>query len=140
MRTLFKASLLSLALTLGGVGHAQQPALTEIKVSYQPALYWALPFYVATENGWWAELGLKRAWRPGLHTSLALWWLALDSELVYVGDGGATEPQPASRRRGQFGRKVEGANPKRMSSLAGARLSRSMSNPVIPRSRVPDPT
>ncbi len=33
--------------------------LTEIKVSYQPALYWALPFYVASEKGWWAELGLK---------------------------------------------------------------------------------
>ena len=29
--------------------HAQAN-LTEIKVSYQPALYWALPFYVATEN------------------------------------------------------------------------------------------
>ena len=40
--------------------HAQtKPALTEIKVSYQPALYWALPFYVATEKNWWAELGLK---------------------------------------------------------------------------------
>lgn len=37
----------------------QAQALTEIKVSYQPALYWALPFYVATEKGWWAELGLK---------------------------------------------------------------------------------
>src|SRR5256714_12343482 len=33
--------------------------VTEIKVSYQPALYWALPFYVAAEKGWWAELGLK---------------------------------------------------------------------------------
>lgn len=38
--------------------HAQTP-LTEIKVSYQPSLYWALPFYVATEKNWWAELGLK---------------------------------------------------------------------------------
>jgi ABC-type nitrate/sulfonate/bicarbonate transport system substrate-binding protein len=38
--------------------HAQAN-LTEIKVSYQPALYWALPFYVATEKNWWAELGLK---------------------------------------------------------------------------------
>lgn len=38
--------------------HAQIP-LQEIKVSYQPALYWALPFFVATEKGWWAELGLK---------------------------------------------------------------------------------
>lgn len=36
---------------------AQQ--LTEIKVSYQPALYWALPFHIATEKGWWAEAGLK---------------------------------------------------------------------------------
>jgi NitT/TauT family transport system substrate-binding protein len=34
-------------------------AQTEIKVSYQPAVYWALPFYVATEKGWWGELGLK---------------------------------------------------------------------------------
>ena len=36
-----------------------QPALAEIKVSYQPALYWALPFFVATEKNWWAEVGLK---------------------------------------------------------------------------------
>jgi ABC-type nitrate/sulfonate/bicarbonate transport system substrate-binding protein len=32
--------------------------LTSIKVTYQPALYWALPFYVATEKGWWAAAGL----------------------------------------------------------------------------------
>jgi NitT/TauT family transport system substrate-binding protein len=32
--------------------------LTPIRVSYQPALYWALPFYVATEKGWWKEVGL----------------------------------------------------------------------------------
>lgn len=36
-----------------------QGNLTEIKVSYQPAVYWALPFYIATERNWWAELGLK---------------------------------------------------------------------------------
>ncbi|MEO7335762.1 MAG: ABC transporter substrate-binding protein [Caldimonas sp.] len=36
-----------------------QPAPSEIKVSYQPALYWALPFFVATEKNWWAEVGLK---------------------------------------------------------------------------------
>ncbi len=43
------------------VAQAQPQAapLTEIKVSYQPALYWALPFYVATQKNWWAELGLK---------------------------------------------------------------------------------
>ena len=49
-----------IAATLLGSGVAQaQAALTEIKVSYQPALYWALPFFVASEKGWWAEVGLK---------------------------------------------------------------------------------
>ena len=38
---------------------AQSQSLTEIKISYQPALYWALPFYVAEQKGWYAELGLK---------------------------------------------------------------------------------
>src|SRR5437763_12243866 len=42
--------------TIATFAHAQ---VTEIKVSYQPALYWALPFYVASEKGWWTELGLK---------------------------------------------------------------------------------
>jgi len=32
--------------------------LTNIKVTYQPALYWALPFFVATEKGWWTAAGL----------------------------------------------------------------------------------
>jgi len=36
-------------------------AQQEIKVSYQPALYWSLPYYIATEKGWWGELGLKPA-------------------------------------------------------------------------------
>ncbi|HRI18238.1 MAG TPA: ABC transporter substrate-binding protein [Burkholderiaceae bacterium] len=53
-----RATLLAFALLSGAASHAQQP-LTEIKVSYQPALYWALPFYIATEKGWWAEVGLK---------------------------------------------------------------------------------
>lgn len=53
---------LRLALAAAGfvvAGATQAQALTEIKVSYQPALYWALPFYAATEKGWWAEVGLK---------------------------------------------------------------------------------
>ena len=40
---------------VAGSALAQQ----EIKVSYQPALYWSLPYYIASEKGWWAELGLK---------------------------------------------------------------------------------
>ena len=56
----FKFVLAALATTLLTLPAAQaQPALEEIKVSYQPALYWALPFFVATEKNWWAEVGLK---------------------------------------------------------------------------------
>jgi len=44
---------------LAALAAAPAFAQTEIKVSYQPAVYWALPFHVATEKGWWAELGLK---------------------------------------------------------------------------------
>jgi ABC-type nitrate/sulfonate/bicarbonate transport system substrate-binding protein len=54
------ARCLAAAAALIAVGHAgAQTALSEIKVSYQPALYWALPFFVATEKNWWAEVGLK---------------------------------------------------------------------------------
>ena len=46
------------------------------------------------------ELGLRSAWLPGLQTSVALWRLDLDSELVFSGDAGDTEPSRASRRQG----------------------------------------
>ena len=49
----------SALMTVSTLSPAQTPKLTEIKVSYQPAVYWALPFYVASEKNWWAELGLK---------------------------------------------------------------------------------
>ena len=52
------ASGITLGLAAAGAC-AQAQQLTEIKVSYQPALYWALPFYVAAEKGWFAEVGLK---------------------------------------------------------------------------------
>lgn len=46
------------------------------------------------------ELGLRSALVPTLQTSLALWRLDLDSELVFVGDAGTTEPSFPSRRTG----------------------------------------
>jgi NitT/TauT family transport system substrate-binding protein len=58
MRSKLNAALLAATLLASGAANAQQ-SLTEIKVSYQPALYWALPFFVATEKNWWAEVGLK---------------------------------------------------------------------------------
>lgn len=34
------------------------PAQAPIGVSYQPSLYWALPFHYATVKGWWKQVGL----------------------------------------------------------------------------------
>ncbi|GCL66326.1 TonB-dependent receptor [Pseudaquabacterium pictum] len=53
---------------------------------------------LAASQGW--ELGMRSEALPGLQSSLALWHLASDSELVFVGDAGATEAAAASRRRG----------------------------------------
>ena len=41
---------------------AQRPA--PIRVSYQPATYWSLPFLVAIERGLWAQEGLKPELSP----------------------------------------------------------------------------
>ncbi len=46
------------------------------------------------------EVGARTEWIPGLQSSLAVWRLDLDSELVFVGDAGDTEPSRASRRHG----------------------------------------
>lgn len=57
----------------------------------------AVPGLVSS-RGW--ELDLRTEALPGLQSSLALWKLDFDSELVYVGDAGATEASAGSRRRG----------------------------------------
>lgn len=48
---LFAAAALATAVPAG--------AQTPINVSYQPSLYWALPFHYATVKGWWKEVGLQ---------------------------------------------------------------------------------
>jgi outer membrane receptor protein involved in Fe transport len=57
----------------------------------------AVPPLVASRG---AEVGVRTEALPGLQSSLALWRLNFDSELVYVGDAGATEAHRASRRVG----------------------------------------
>jgi outer membrane receptor protein involved in Fe transport len=47
-----------------------------------------------------AEIGARTVVIPHLQSTVSLWMLRLDSELVYNGDAGATEPGPASRRHG----------------------------------------
>lgn len=46
------------------------------------------------------EVGARSEALPGLQSSIALWKLDFDSELVYVGDAGVTEAAAASKRRG----------------------------------------
>jgi ABC-type nitrate/sulfonate/bicarbonate transport system substrate-binding protein len=55
MQRLILLAAAVLGLAFPAVGRAQTP----IRISYQPTNYWALPFYVATEKHWWAEVGLK---------------------------------------------------------------------------------
>jgi outer membrane receptor protein involved in Fe transport len=47
-----------------------------------------------------AEIGIRSVRIPRLQTSLAIWTLSLDSELVFVGDAGTTEAGRPSRRYG----------------------------------------
>ncbi len=47
-----------------------------------------------------AEIGLKAQWLDDWNTSLAVWFLDLDSELLFVGDAGTTEASRASQRWG----------------------------------------
>jgi ABC-type nitrate/sulfonate/bicarbonate transport system substrate-binding protein len=42
----------------GGFAAPATQAQTPIGVSYQPSLYWALPFHYVTVKGWWKEAGL----------------------------------------------------------------------------------
>ena len=35
---------------------ARAQQTTTIGVSYQPALYWSLPYYIASQKGWWKEV------------------------------------------------------------------------------------
>lgn len=47
-----------------------------------------------------AEIGFKTHWIEGWNSSLALWYLELDSELLFVGDAGTTEASRPSNRWG----------------------------------------
>lgn len=56
-----------------------------------------VPLLVPTEGG---ELGLRYESGTAFNASMALFALDVDSELVFVGDGGSTEPNDGSHRRG----------------------------------------
>ncbi len=58
MRKILASTILAAAVSFVSLQHANAQTLAPIKVSLQPSLYWALPFHVATEKGWWKEAGL----------------------------------------------------------------------------------
>jgi hydrogenase/urease accessory protein HupE len=47
-----------------------------------------------------AEIGARTTWVKGLQSTLSIWWLDIDSELVFVGDAGNTAISDPSRRYG----------------------------------------
>jgi len=47
-----------------------------------------------------AETGIRSNFIKGLNTTLALWWLESDQELVFTGDAGTTEVNGKSQRSG----------------------------------------
>jgi hypothetical protein len=54
----------------------------------------------ALARAYGAEVGVRTTRVPGLQSTLSLWWLDIDSELLFVGDAGTTEASRPSRRYG----------------------------------------
>ncbi len=69
-----------------------------------------------------AEIGLRTVALPGLQSTVALWYLAFDSELIFVGDAGIAEASRPSRRLG-----VEWTNYLRLTSWLTGELDLSLS-------------
>ena len=96
-------ALAALAISTCGLGSVHAQTLTPIKISYQPSLYWALPFHVATEKGWWKDMGLAPEFSsfpagvPQIAASAAKSW-----------DVGATGSVPAVLGHVRFGIKTIG--------------------------------
>jgi hypothetical protein len=83
----------------GGFGfHSNDARGTTIRVD--PATGTAAPRVNPLVRSRGAELGIRVTPATGWRTTLALWMLNLDSELLFIGDGGATEPSDESRRAG----------------------------------------
>lgn len=47
-----------------------------------------------------SEFGIRTVAAPGLQSTLSVWWLDIDSELLFIGDAGNTEASRPSRRYG----------------------------------------
>ena len=47
-----------------------------------------------------AEVGVRSTYFTGLQSTLSLWWLDIDCELLFVGDAGTSEVSRPNRRYG----------------------------------------
>ena len=76
------------------------------------------------------DLGFRTFTRSGYHTTVSLFWLDLDSELLFVGDAGATEASRPSRRVG-----IEWTNYWQIECLVGRRSGRHLDRRRVHRRR-----
>ncbi|HTS87690.1 MAG TPA: TonB-dependent receptor [Gemmatimonadales bacterium] len=83
----------------GGLGfHSNDARGTTITVD--PSTHLAVSQVSPLVRSRGAEFGVRANPVAQWRSTLALWALDLDSELLFTGDGGTTEPSAASRRRG----------------------------------------
>lgn len=82
----------------GGGFHSNDARGTTIRVD--PATGEIVDDVDPLARQWGAEIGAR--WQPDrrFHVTSAIWFLRSESELVFVGDAGTTEPQGSSRRYG----------------------------------------
>jgi hydrogenase/urease accessory protein HupE len=83
----------------GGLGYHSNDArgaLTTVDPATKASLSRATPL-VRTYS---AEVGVRSTWVKGLQSTLSIWWLDTDSELVFTGDAGTTEASRPGRRYG----------------------------------------
>lgn len=82
----------------GGGYHSNDARGTTIRID--PASGETVEAVDPLARAWGAEFGSR--WQPDerFHLTGALWYLRSESELVFVGDAGTTEPQGASQRYG----------------------------------------
>jgi hypothetical protein len=85
-------------LNLGGGFHSNDPRGVNLKIDPNTgAPAQSVDPLVRT---WGAEIGTRSQWTQCFTTTIALWSLFNDSELIYVGDAGNVEAGPATTRYG----------------------------------------
>jgi len=83
----------------GGMGFHSNDA-RGVNTRIDPSTGAAVPGADPLVRTYGAEIGVRTTLIPGLHSSVSLWWLKLDSELIFVGDAGTTDIGRPSERYG----------------------------------------